>query len=91
MTDIRVLPADDATNGWNRILPARTPRPPLAGDRRADWAVVGAGTPPEWRAGPRGNGARGTGTNLQAANARLGERVAELEAELERIRETLRP
>jgi glycine/D-amino acid oxidase-like deaminating enzyme len=43
MTDIRVLPADDATNGWNRILPARTPRPPLAGDRRADWAVVGAG------------------------------------------------
>jgi len=43
MTDIRVLPANDAGNGWNRILPARTPRSPLAGEQRADWAVIGAG------------------------------------------------
>jgi glycine/D-amino acid oxidase-like deaminating enzyme len=43
MTDIRVLPANDAANGWNRILPARILRPPLAGEQRADWAVVGAG------------------------------------------------
>jgi glycine/D-amino acid oxidase-like deaminating enzyme len=43
MPDIRVLPVNDATNGWNRILPVRAPRPPLAGEQRADWAVVGAG------------------------------------------------
>ena len=43
MTDIRILPANDASNGWNRILPPRTPGPPLAGEQRADWAVVGAG------------------------------------------------
>src|SRR5262249_40904699 len=30
-------------NGWNRILLARAPQPPLAGEQRADWAVVGAG------------------------------------------------
>jgi glycine/D-amino acid oxidase-like deaminating enzyme len=43
MRDIRVLPANDASNGWNRILRARTPRPALAVEQRADWAVVGAG------------------------------------------------
>ncbi len=43
MAKIRVLPADDTTNGWSRILPPREPRPALAGDRRADWLVVGAG------------------------------------------------
>ena len=40
---IGVLPVNDATNGWSRILGPRTPRPPLAGDVAADWAVVGAG------------------------------------------------
>ena len=29
--------------GWQALLPARDPAPPLAGDRRADLAVVGAG------------------------------------------------
>ena len=43
MTDVAVLPANDATNGWNRILPLRAPQPPLRGEQRADWAVVGAG------------------------------------------------
>ncbi len=45
MTAVRVskLPADDSTNGWSRILPPRTPRSPLDGEVRADWAVVGAG------------------------------------------------
>lgn len=29
--------------GWNALLPQRAPRPPLAGDIRVDYAVVGAG------------------------------------------------
>ena len=37
------LPRDDETNGWSAVLPARTPRPALAGDRAADWIVLGAG------------------------------------------------
>ncbi|WP_284409526.1 FAD-binding oxidoreductase [Acidovorax sp. SUPP2539] len=37
------LPADDATNGWSAILPARAPRPALQGPVRADWLVLGAG------------------------------------------------
>ncbi len=40
---IRVLPVNDTTNGWSRILGPRTPRSPLAGDVVADWVVVGAG------------------------------------------------
>ena len=43
MTAVQVLPQEDATNGWSRILPARTPAPKLKGDTRADWLVVGAG------------------------------------------------
>lgn len=43
MAKIQILPADDATNGWSRILPPRTPKPALTGERRADWLVVGAG------------------------------------------------
>jgi glycine/D-amino acid oxidase-like deaminating enzyme len=43
MINIAVLPVNDATNGWNRILPPRAPQPPLVGEQRADWAVVGAG------------------------------------------------
>ncbi len=37
------LPRDDRTNGWSRILPPRTPKPPLGREVAADWAVVGAG------------------------------------------------
>ena len=43
MPTVRILPREDATNGWSRILPARAPAPPLAGDLSADWLVVGAG------------------------------------------------
>ena len=40
---INRLPRDDETNGWSRMLPPRTPRPPLAGNVTADWIVLGAG------------------------------------------------
>jgi glycine/D-amino acid oxidase-like deaminating enzyme len=43
MPAIQILPKEDATNGWSRILPARTPAAPLDGDVRADWLVVGGG------------------------------------------------
>jgi glycine/D-amino acid oxidase-like deaminating enzyme len=43
MPHITVLPRNDAANGWNRLLPPRTPAARLAGRQRADWAVVGAG------------------------------------------------
>lgn len=43
MTRIAHLPVHDRTNGWSRILPPRQPKPPLAGEVRADWLVVGAG------------------------------------------------
>ncbi|MBC6439286.1 MAG: FAD-binding oxidoreductase [Rhodospirillales bacterium] len=42
-TTVNILPRDDNTNGWSRILPARTPKPSLKGDVRADWVVLGAG------------------------------------------------
>lgn len=40
---INRLPKDDKTNGWSAILPERTPKPPLKGDIKADWLVLGAG------------------------------------------------
>ena len=43
MPAVQILPKEDATNGWSRILPKRQPAPALKGDRRADWLVVGAG------------------------------------------------
>lgn len=43
MATIDLLPSDDSTNGWSRILPPRQARPSLQGDVRADWVVVGAG------------------------------------------------
>ncbi len=43
MVDIRRLPINDKTNGWNVILPQRTPNPALAGEIKADWVVAGAG------------------------------------------------
>ncbi len=43
MRKIRFLPNDDDANGWTRTLPARAAKPPLEGEVRADWIVVGAG------------------------------------------------
>jgi glycine/D-amino acid oxidase-like deaminating enzyme len=43
MLDIALLPKNDGANGWSRVLPARVAKPPLRGDTRADWVVVGAG------------------------------------------------
>lgn len=43
MPKIAILPKDDKTNGWSRILPPRSPKPALEGEVRADWIVVGAG------------------------------------------------
>ncbi|PWL19579.1 FAD-dependent oxidoreductase [Falsochrobactrum shanghaiense] len=43
MTRIRILPADDNTNGWSHILPQRTPKPALSAHIKADWVVIGAG------------------------------------------------
>jgi glycine/D-amino acid oxidase-like deaminating enzyme len=40
---VGVLPGDDAANGWLKMLAPRQPRPHLAGDRTADWLVIGAG------------------------------------------------
>ncbi len=40
---IGILPQEDRTNGWLPGLPPRQPRPPLTGDMRADWVVLGAG------------------------------------------------
>lgn len=37
------LPNDDRTNGWSALLPKREPRPALAGQWDADWAIIGAG------------------------------------------------
>ena len=42
-TTVNILPRDDNTNGWSRILPSRTPKRSLQGDVRADWVVLGAG------------------------------------------------
>ena len=43
MTRIKILPHNDKTNGWNVILPDRTPNASLEGDIRTDWLVLGAG------------------------------------------------
>lgn len=43
MRKVRLLPDNDNTNGWSRILPPRTPKPSLSGEAHADWVVVGAG------------------------------------------------
>lgn len=43
MTTVRLLPANDTTNGWLRILPRRNTQPALQQDIEADWVVVGAG------------------------------------------------
>ena len=43
MSSINLLPRDDKTNGWLNILPPRPEKPPLRGEQRADWLVLGAG------------------------------------------------
>ena len=43
MARVQILPKEDASNGWSRILPPRQPAAALEGDVRADWLVVGAG------------------------------------------------
>ena len=40
---IHHFPENDNTNGWSRILPPRTPKPPLVGKHRVNWVVIGAG------------------------------------------------
>ncbi|MBR8093162.1 FAD-binding oxidoreductase [Burkholderia cenocepacia] len=40
---INRLPNDDHTNGWSALLPGRSPRPSLVGERDFDWVIVGAG------------------------------------------------
>lgn len=37
------LPADDRTNGWSAVLPARTPMPAPQASASFDWLVIGAG------------------------------------------------
>ena len=43
MTHIDLLPQDDSTNGWNNMLPPRSPKPTLKETVSSDWVVVGAG------------------------------------------------
>ncbi|MEC8872294.1 MAG: FAD-dependent oxidoreductase [Pseudomonadota bacterium] len=43
MANINLLPQDDFTNGWNNILPPRTPSSLLTESVSTDWLVVGAG------------------------------------------------
>jgi glycine/D-amino acid oxidase-like deaminating enzyme len=40
---ISLLPQNDNSNGWSRILPPRTPCAPLESSRKFDWLVIGAG------------------------------------------------
>jgi hypothetical protein len=58
----------------------------------SDWAVLGGGVPAELNGRPLARGSPSASSGVpRDDNGRLRERVAELEAELERIRETLRP
>ena len=40
---VSLLPDNDNSNGWSRILPARDPKPALTTDTNVDWVVIGAG------------------------------------------------
>ncbi len=40
---IHHFPLNDNGNGWSKILPGRTPKPPLRGQHRANWVVIGGG------------------------------------------------
>ena len=43
MAKVPILPQDDRTNGWSRLLPERQIAPALKGAQIADWVVIGAG------------------------------------------------
>ncbi|HKY60934.1 MAG TPA: hypothetical protein VJP59_07980 [Gemmatimonadota bacterium] len=57
----------------------------------SDWGILGGGAPPELSRRPGGTAPPDGGRALREDNARLREQVIRLEAELQRIRETLRP
>ena len=57
----------------------------------SDWELLGAGALPELSGRPRSGGSPGEAGGIREDNARLREQVAQLEAELQRILETLRP
>lgn len=57
----------------------------------SDWGVVAADAPPELSRRARDGGSMSAIADLREDNARLREQVLELEAELQRIQETLRP
>ena len=40
---IKLLPENDNSNGWSRILDPRTPSPSLQSEEKANWVVIGAG------------------------------------------------
>ena len=40
---VSLLPDNDNSNGWSKILPPRSPKPALANDIKVDWVVIGAG------------------------------------------------
>ncbi len=41
--NIDLLPQNDNSNGWSRILEARTAKPALKGEQRVNWLVIGGG------------------------------------------------
>src|SRR5690625_2972791 len=43
MRKVSILPRNDTTNGWSRLLPPRSPHPALEKNIEADWVVVGGG------------------------------------------------
>lgn len=67
MRKVSVLPADDKTNGWSRILPPRTAKPALQGKIKADWIVLGAGF-------------AGLGAARRLAENRPGDKIVVIEA-----------
>lgn len=43
MQQVKLLPRNDTTNGWSRIIPSRTPNDPLLHDQHAEWVIIGGG------------------------------------------------
>ena len=43
MKKIHILPDNDKTNGWSKLIPLRNPKPKLEGDISAEWLVIGGG------------------------------------------------
>lgn len=63
-----LLPRNDSTNGWSRIVAPRTPKPSLTQDATVDWVVVGGGL-------------AGLAAARRLAENRPGESIALLEAD----------